>query len=268
MSSFVERFGTLALVVGASEGLGAAWAKALAAKGLDLVLVARRKELSEAMASELEGRHKIKTQIVCCDLATPEAVPFILESLANRKPSFFVYNAASSYIGSFIETPLSKHLEVESVNISSLIKLIYTLAADMLQQRQGGMVVMSSLAGFQGSGFLATYAASKAFGRILAESLWYEWKEKGVDIIACCAGAIATPNYIATAPQKISSLAPKPQTPEKVVEECLHRIGKTPSFVSGGGNRLATFFMQHILPRSLAIRIMGDTARKMYRIKY
>ena len=268
MTSFKERYGSLALVAGASEGLGAAWANALAARGLDIVLVARRKGPLEKISLELESRHKIKTQIVCCDLASTSAVSFILESLADKKPSFLVYNAASSYIGPFTETPLTKHDEIESVNISSPLKLVHALAGYMLQQRRGGIVMMSSLASFQGSGFLATYAATKAFARILAESLWYEWKDKGVDIIACCAGATSTPNYIATAPQKISLLAPRPQAPEKVVEECLRRIGKTPSFVTGRANKLASFFMQQIFTRSLAIRIMGDTLRKMYGIKY
>lgn len=268
MSPFVERYGPLALVAGASEGLGAAWANALATEGLDLVLIARRREPLLVLSRELETRYKINIQIICCDLATAEAVSFIQESLEGKKPSFLVYNAASSYIGPFTTTPMSKHQEVESVNISSLLRLIHGLSGPMLQDGRGGIVIMSSLAGFQGSGFLATYAASKAFARILAESLWYEWRNKGVDIMACCAGATATPNYIASAPQKISFLAPKPQSPAIVVEECLQKIGKTPSFVSGGGNKLAAFFMQYIFPRKLAILIMGDTARKMYRIKY
>jgi short-subunit dehydrogenase len=248
--------------------IGCRLANALATEGLDLVLIARRKEPLLALSRELETRYKINIQIICCDLAAAEAVSFIQESLEGKKPSFLVYNAASSYIGPFTTTPVSKHREVESVNISSLLRLIHGLSGSMLQDRHGGIVIMSSLAGFQGSGFLATYAASKAFARILAESLWYEWRNKGVDIIACCAGATATPNFMASAPQKISFLAPKPQSPARVVEECLEKIGKTPSFVSGGGNKVATFFMQHIFPRRLAIRIMGDTTSKMYGIKY
>lgn len=268
MMSFTERYGSLALVAGASEGLGAAWAHALAARGMDLVLIARRKPLLEKIAGELEDRYLIKTQIICSDLGSANSVSFIRDSIADKKISFIVYNAASSYIGPFIDTPLAKHIEVESVNISTPLKLIHSLSGSMLQQRRGGIVLMSSLAGFQGSGFLATYAASKAFARILAESLWYEWRDKGVDVIACCAGATSTPNYIESLPKKISFLAPKPQSPEIVVEECLRKIGKTASFVCGGSNKLATFFMQRIFPRRVAILVMGDTARKMYGIKY
>ncbi len=87
---------------------------------------------------------------------------------------------------------------------------------------------MSSLAGFRGSGYLAAYAASKAFNRVLAESLWYEWKSKGVDVIACCAGAVGTPNFEKTKPGKKGFLAPKVQSPDEVVNECFKHLGKRP----------------------------------------
>jgi short-subunit dehydrogenase len=128
-------------------------------------------------------------------------------------------------------------------------------------------VIMSSIAGFQGSGFLSTYAATKAFNRVLAEGLWYEWAPHGVDVIACCAGATATPNYINTNPGKASSLEPRSQLPEHVVEECLKRIGTTPSFISGTGNKLVSFLMQHIFSKKQAIKMMGDGIKKMYGIK-
>jgi short-subunit dehydrogenase len=125
---------------------------------------------------------------------------------------------------------------------------------------------MASLAGFQGSGFLATYAATKAFTRVMAESLWFEWKNKGVDVIACCAGATSTQNFINTKPEKKSFFAPKITSPEEVVQDCMNNLGKKPSYISGRGNRVASFIMQKILPRKVAINIMGNTTRKMYRL--
>jgi NAD(P)-dependent dehydrogenase (short-subunit alcohol dehydrogenase family) len=143
---------------------------------------------------------------------------------------------------------------------------IYAFAVNMIEQKRGAIVLMSSIAGFQGSGYLSAYAASKAFGRILAESLWYEWKSKGVDVIACCAGATATPNYYNSNPKKTGFPAPRPQTSEQVVEACLKRIGKTPSFISGNENKIASFLMQHIFSRRMAINLMGDNMRKIYGI--
>lgn len=127
---------------------------------------------------------------------------------------------------------------------------------------------MSSLAGFQGSGFLAVYAATKAFNRILGESLWYEWKNKGVDVIACCAGATSTPGYLDSNPDQKNYFAPRVQAPDEVANECLERLGKTPSFITGRGNKIASFVMQKLMPRKIAIKIMGDTTRKMYRINF
>lgn len=136
----------------------------------------------------------------------------------------------------------------------------------MLTKGRGAIILMSSLAGFQGSGFLAAYAATKAFNRVLAESLWYEWKNRGVDVIACCAGATATPNFMKTNPEKADFFAPKVQSPQEVVKECFKKLGKQPSFITGTGNKIASFIMQKVLPRKMAINIMGDTTRKMYRL--
>ena len=267
MNSFKEKYGPIALVAGASEGLGAAWAKALAVRGLDLVLVARRQELLDTVADELRSQYKILVWTISCDLAEPDATAYIIKSLEGKIITCLVYNAAATYIGPFMGTTSAMHERIVSVNMITALQLIYNLSAPMLDLHRGAVILMASLAGFQGSGFLSTYAASKAFDRVLAESLWYEWKSKGVDVIACCAGATATANYKNSKPGKISFLAPKPQEPEQVVEECLRRLGKTPSFISGSGNKLASFFMQYIFSRKKAITIMGDTTRKMYGIK-
>ena len=100
----------------------------------------------------------------------------------------------------------------------------------------------------------------------MAESLWYEWKDRGIDVIACCAGATSTPNFIETKPEKTNFFAPKVQSPEEVMKECFEKLGKQPSFISGSGNKWASFIMQKLLPRKMAINIMGDTTRKMYRL--
>jgi short-subunit dehydrogenase len=182
------------------------------------------------------------------------------------EPGILVYNAALSHIGSFIEHPLDNHCRAARVNMITPMKLVYQLGEKMLDRGKGAVILMSSMAGLQGSGYLATYAATKAFNRVLAESLWYEWKESGVDIMACCAGATATPGYLNSGPAKTSLFAPAVMKPEEVVRECLRRLGRKPSFISGRANRAASFFMQRMLARKRAIEIMGDNTRKMYRI--
>ena len=265
--TFKEKYGNTALVAGASEGMGAEYAFALAARSLDLVLIARRKELLEATAKQIIEQYGVKVFAVTCDLADTDATQQIINAIDDMPIDFLVYNAAFSYIGPYLATGLSTHGRIAKVNMLTQMAMLHYFGCKMAERGKGGIVIMSSIAGFQGSGYLSTYAATKAFSRVLAEGLWYEWKPKGVDVIACCAGATATPNYINTKPGKASPLEPKPQLPEQVVEECLRKIGTTPSFISGAGNKLVSFLMQHIFSRKKAITMMGDGMRKMYGIK-
>jgi short-subunit dehydrogenase len=265
--TFKEKYGNTALVAGASEGMGAAYAHALAARGLDLVLIARRKEPLEAAARQIASQYHVKVLPITCDLAATDALQQVIEALDGRPVDFMVYNAASSYIGPYLATGLPAHAGIAAVNMVTPLAMLHYFGGKMVERKKGGVVIMASIAGFQGSGYLSTYAATKAFNRILAEGLWYEWRPHGVDVIACCAGATATPNYINTNPGKASPLEPKPQLPEKVVEECLRKIGKKPSFVSGAGNKFVTFLMQHIFSRKKAIELISDGMTKMYGIK-
>lgn len=264
--SLREKYGSTALVAGASEGIGAAFAQSLAAAGCDLVLVARRKEPLDALATELRLAHKVQVTVVPCDLAATDAATTLQAALVGREINIFVYNAAVPFIGRFEDDPIPHHNQIAQVNMVTPMNLTHIFGGEMLKKGKGAVILMASLAGFQGSGFLAAYAASKAFDRVLAESLWYEWKDRGVDVIACCAGATATPNYLNSNPGKTSVFAPKVQTPDEVVRECLQQLGRRPSWITGRGNRIASFFMQRVMPRRMAIRIMGDTTRKMYRL--
>lgn len=262
-----EKYGSLALVAGASEGIGAAFSRYLAESGIDLILIARNREPLEKFAASLSAQFNIKITTLGCDLSEEDSVKNITTALHGKNIDILVYNAALSFIGPF-ESDTQEHMDrIAVANMITPMRLVRILGGMMVKNGKGSIILMSSLAGFQGSGFLSSYAATKAFNRVLAESIWYEWKNKGVDVIACCAGATSTKNYLETNPGKSGFLAPRVTTPEEVVEECFKYLGKKPSFVAGRGNRIASFFMQRILPRKTAIRIMGDTSKKIYRIQ-
>ena len=261
------KYGSQALVAGASEGIGAAFATELAAAGLDLVLVARRLPPLEALAQELQSQYSVDIQCISCDLSSPNATRELQAQLKRPQIDIMVYNAALSYIGHFEEQAPEHRQKTVQTNMASPMEMAHAFGTEMLKRGKGAIVLMGSLAGNQGSGFLSSYAASKAFNRVLAEGLWYEWKDRGVDVIACCAGATSTPNYINTQPAKTSALAPKVQTPAEVAQECLRQLGRRPSVITGRGNRMANWFMQKLLPRKKAVEIMGDNTRKMYRIQ-
>lgn len=262
--SLKKKYGDTALVAGASEGLGAAFANYLAAEGMNLILIARRKEKLEELATKLSDRYKIKVDCLNIDLASENAAMQIKEALGIKAINLMVYNAGLSYIGPFEKNSLEHHNLIARTNMITPLNMVYTLGESMLQKGKGAIILMASLAGFQGSGFLSSYASTKAFNQILGESLWFEWKNRGVDVMACCAGATTTPNYLNTQPAKTGIISAPLQSPEAVVADCFKNLGKRPSVITGRSNRMASFFMQKILPRKMAINIMGDTTRKMY----
>jgi uncharacterized protein len=266
MMSLKQKYGTLAMVAGASEGIGAAYSNYLAAEGMDLILIARRKEPLDQLAATLKEKYHIHTECICCDLSEIGAAQQIKDILQNREIDLLVYNAALPYIGPFEKNSVEHHTQMAYANMVTPMNMVQLFGEPMLQRGKGALILMASLAGFQGSGFLSMYAATKAFNRVLGESLWFEWKNRGVDVIACCAGSTATPNFIKSNPGKNGFFAPRVQKPEEVVKECFKHLGKNPSFIPGRGNKAASFMMQKLMPRKMAINIMGETTRKMYRI--
>ena len=264
--SLIQKYGQRALVAGASEGIGAAFSNYFAAVGMDLVLIARRKDPLDQLATSLRNKYQINVKVICCDLSDGNVVNHIKNTVQDEEVNLMVYNAALSYIGPFEENGVELHNQIAQTNMITPMNLVHLFGKDMLENGKGALILMASLAGFQGSGYLAAYAATKAFNRVLAESLWYEWKSSGVDVMACCAGATSTPNFIKTKPEKSNFFAPRVQSPEEVVRECMKQLGRKPSFITGRGNRFASFIMQKMIPRKMAINIMGDTTRKMYRL--
>jgi short-subunit dehydrogenase len=261
-----EKYGKTALVAGASEGIGAAFATSLASEGMDLVLIARRPEPLKQLADLLKDKYKVEVTCISYDLAGDDAGRRIYDQLEGTEISFLVYNAALSYLGPFTGNSLENHSRAMQVNMATPLQMIYLFGRKMLAKGRGAVILMSSLAGFQGSANLSVYAATKAFTRILGESLWYEWRNSGVDVIACCAGATATPGFKNSRPEKKSIFAPGVLSPEEVANECLNKLGRQPSFITGRGNRAASFIMQKLMTRRMAVAIMGDNTRKMYRL--
>lgn len=251
MSSFAERYGEWAVVAGASEGLGFAFASALAARKLNVLLLARRRDALESAASKLRQAHGIEARALPCDLASGSFADVLAEATRDIEVGIGVYNAAYSFIGDTFSQPLERALRVVEVNCMGPLRFAHALVPDMILRKRGGLVLLSSLAGFQGGPRLAPYAASKAFNRILAEGLWSELRDAGVDVIASCPGATRTPNYLKTT----KSEAPGTLDASVVAEATLDALGHGPSLVPGAINKLASMFLG-MLPRTSAISIM------------
>jgi short-subunit dehydrogenase len=252
-------YGPYALIAGGSAGLGRAYAEALAKRGLHLVLLARGKERLEDTANYLHEKYSVEVLWHAVDLVDYEQTKRLVKGLGVPL-GLLVYNAASAPIGLFKEISEEQLAYTAAVNVRTPLLLTKLLAAKMIENRRGGIVLMSSLAGTQGSPKLAAYAATKAFNYILAEGLWKELKPSGIHVIACCAGAILTPGYEQAQQTKT---APGTLTAEAVAEQTLNALGKGPIIVPGGVNKVARFFMGKILSRQAAITLMSNNTEDL-----
>lgn len=249
---FKQKYGLYALVAGGSDGLGFAFAEAIARRGLNLVLIARQKERLESAAARLKETYKIDVIFIAADMADYENVKKLIGTL--KVPiGLLVYNAAFAPIGLF-ENMSEEHLALATaVNVKTPLLLSKFLSAPMIERKRGGIVLMSSLAGSQGSPNLAAYAATKSFNAILAEGLWKELKPHGVDVLACCAGAILTPGYKQAEKTK---LAPGTMEANKIAEQTLNALGRKPIIIPGIINKIGRFILTRLLSRKAAINIM------------
>ncbi len=261
--NFRAHYGPWAVVAGASAGLGAEFATQLAARGLNLVLIARRKELLDELGAKLTQDYAIEVRPLELDLAREDAGPVVEAATSDIDVGLLVYNAAISMIGPYLQTSLQDHLDEIAVNCRAPLTLSYILGQKMVKRRRGGIVLMSSLSSSQGSALITNYTATKAYNRILAEGLWEELRTQGVDVMACSPSAVSTPNYLASAPRS-GRISASTMAPHAVVTETLAALGKQPVIIPGWSNRLANVFMRRVLPHKTAIKLMGRVMRGMY----
>jgi uncharacterized protein len=259
MHDFKFKYGPWAIVAGASEGLGAAFAEELAKRGLNLILIARRLEKLEILSDNLRNKYQIEIKYHSTDLADFEQTKDFISRLETNI-GLLVYNAAYSPIAYFENVSEENLIRIVDVNIKTPLLLSKLVLSQMIEKRKGGLVLMSSLAGAQGSPKIATYAASKAFNAILAEGIWNEMRDHGIDVLACCAGAVTTPGYKNAQNTKD---APGTLNAGKVAVKTLNALGKCPTIIPGFTNKIAHFFMGRLFPRKLAISIMGNNTKHL-----
>jgi len=265
MTSFVERYGPWAVVAGASEGIGASFSKKLASRGMNLVLVARRAAPLEELATELRQKHEVEVKVQPLDLGGPGAVAGMSAATEGLDIGLIIYNAAYSPIGTFLDIDVEEHLKAVDVNVYGPLRLSHYFGRRFVERGKGGIILMSSMSGFQGTAMVANYAATKAYDMVLAEGLWYELRQKGVDVLACVAGATLTPNYQSTTDRIPTGGLAKPMQPDEVTEQALLDLGQRPRGVSGRRNRFASVLLSRLLPRRGAVEMVSKETERLFR---
>ncbi len=258
-TSLRVRYGAWAIVAGASEGLGEAFARSLARRGLDLVLVARRADRLESVAASIRTEHGVEVITAALDLGSAHVIDEVRTAVGTREIGVVVYNAAYAPVGSFVEQTAGQLSAVVDVNVRAPLLLTRALAGPMVARGRGAVVLMSSVAGLVGTAKIAAYSASKGFNTVLGEALWHELRPHGVDVVVSCAGAIRTPGYAATSHRD----APGTLDASAVAEATVRAIGRGPRVVPGWINKIAALVVGRWLPRRLSIAVMASSTREL-----
>ncbi|MFC5746802.1 SDR family NAD(P)-dependent oxidoreductase [Actinomadura rugatobispora] len=181
-----------ALVTGASSGIGESFARALAGRGTDLVIVARRAGLLDELARELVERYRVAVEVVAADLTDPLERGDVERRLRTDPVELLVNNAGHGAFGTFSDLPLDDHLRQIELNVAALVRLTHAALPGMLERRRGGVLNVASMAGFAPSPGSATYGATKAYVTAFSESLHAEVAGRGVHVTALCPGFTRT----------------------------------------------------------------------------
>jgi len=261
---FIDKYGPWAIVAGSAEGLGEAWSRTLARRGLNLVMVDHQKDKLVALASELKQNYNIDTSPVWLDLMDDDATMKIMEHSKKVDCRLLIYNAAYSKVQAFLDNTADDIRHYAGINTYTQLNLVHTFSKELSEQKKsGGIILMSSLAGLLGMQFVAAYAATKAFSWNLAEALYHELKPNNIDVMACIAGATSTPAYLGTKP-KYGMIKPQLMKPEEVTEEAIRKLGKKARHICGWSNRLNYFILTRLLARKFAARMANRVMKKMY----
>ncbi len=249
------------LITGASSGIGEAFARKLAVRGRNVLLVARSEDKLITLCNELGRSNSIRAQYVALDLSEPQSPARLFEETEKRGliVDMLINNAGFGSMNEFSKLDLARELNMIDLNVKSLVALTHLFLQPMLQRKQGAIINVASTAGFQPVPFMATYAATKAFVLTFSEALWEENRPHGIQVMALCPGVTET-NFFEAArgykpPVRVS------QTPEEVVDAALRGLARGKSHVVSGWTNFLMTESERFVPRALVTRLAGRMMR-------
>lgn len=250
-----------ALITGASRGIGEAYARQLAVRGADLVLVARSATALEGLARELRERYGAKATVLGVDLVSRESPQRIVDALSERglEVDLLINNAGMGAVGPFLTRPFGPNVDSVDLNITALMGLTHVLGRRMLERDRGGIMNVASVAAFQPMPYQASYGASKAFVLSFTEALAEELRGSRLRVMAVHPGPVKTGFFDSTT----ATLHPKAVSPERIAIRSLDDFvrGRTISFPGGISDR-GIAFVSRVLSRTRVARLSGDFNRR------
>src|SRR2546428_12085601 len=249
------------LITGASSGIGEVFARKLAGRGHNLLLVARSGEKLLALCNELGRSDGIRAQYVALDLSQADAPAKLFAEARARKLEIdlLINNAGFGSMGDFAKLDLARELNMIDLNVRSLVELTHRFLQPMRERRSGRIINVASTAGFQAVPFMATYAATKAFVLSFSEALWEENRPYGIRVMALCPGVTDTNFFEAARMQRPPARVS--QTPEEVVDAALRGLKRGKSSVISGWTNFFMIETERLVPRALILRAAGALLR-------
>jgi uncharacterized protein len=227
-----------ALITGASAGIGAAFARELAARGYNLVLVARSKDKLQQLASDLETQDRIQVDIIVQDLTEPTAGAAVFGQVQQNGTiiDLLINNAGIGDYGDFADSDREFQLKIIQLNIAALVDLTHRFLQPMRQRRSGSIINLSSVAAFQTMPYFSIYSATKAFILSFSEAIWAENQTYNVHVVAVCPGPVGKSFFQESGfPAVLVDAIPLVDTPVSgVVRETLEALQKRQSIVIPG----------------------------------
>jgi len=243
----------LAVVTGASAGLGRSFARELARRGHDLLLVARREDRLTALCDELRAQHGCSARALAADLSQPEGPSAVLAAIDEGAcPTLLVNNAGFGHSGRSLDAPTERAVDMLRLNVEAVTRLTLETARRMVRERRGGIINVSSTAAFGSTPYFAVYGATKGFQLLFSEALNEELKGTGVRVFTLC------PGYTTTDFHEVAGSSGKPPpamiaTPDDCVRDGLDAYDRgLTTYVHGPLNRVSAF-VQWLLPRATAV---------------
>ncbi|MBU3922073.1 SDR family NAD(P)-dependent oxidoreductase [Hyphomonas sp.] len=255
MKNQLKRYGSWALVTGASSGIGREFVRQLAAEGMSVILVARRHDLLADLAREICREFNVEARPVERDLLADGAAEQLHADFSGYDVGLVVMCAGVENTGHFTKLPLQRHADLLRLNADVPMRMARLFGETMIRRRRGALIFVSSLLGYQGVPVLANYAASKAYILALGEALHIEMKPLGVDVLALSPGLTDTA-MPARMPVDMRKMPMPKLSPVRVVRVALAALGRKASVVPGFVN---TFFAfeNRLVPRIWPVQLFG-----------
>jgi uncharacterized protein len=249
------------LITGSSSGIGAAFARKLATRGRNVLLVARSEDKLITLCNELGRISGVRAQYFTLDLTEPDAGMRLFEETKKRQLEIdmLINNAGFGSMGDFTKLDLANELKMIDLNVKSVVELTHRFIGPMRERQQGTIINVASTAGFQAVPFMTTYAATKAFVLSFSEALWEENRAHGIHVMALCPGVTET-NFF-----EASKMDRPPmrtiQSAEEVVDAALRALARRKATVISGWANFLVVETERFVPRSMVTKLTGKALR-------